>query len=441
MVIASKNKDYDKSFYLLWLSDFIASIGHGISSFALSVYVFHLTNLATSVSMVMLAAFLPSLLLTPFAGVLADRYDRRLLLILGDGISGLSIFIMFLLYRLANLTLWHIYVCVAFSSIFTSLIQPAMRATVTDLVPPENFTKAASLFQLSQGGKFLISPFISGLLMKYYNLSIPLLIDVLTIVFTILAVCIIRKQIGKPETKKIVTKKLKEDFMEGWTFVKDNQGILVLMLLVTGITFYLGFLQTLFTPMMLSIADEKTLGMVQSIAATGILISSVLLNMFHRVRNHLKMLSLALTLTGTLIILLGLTTNIMTILIIVFLFFCSLPPANASIEVLMRSAIPNETQGRVWGILSTISQTGYLLAYAVAGPLADLVNPLFVANGKLSETILGSIIGVGPGRGIGLLFVISGIFILIISNLIHRIHSIRVIQENFVISSKSIIRR
>ncbi len=418
-----------KAFYFIWFSDFVAAIGHGISSFGLAVYVFQRSGLATHVSLVMLCAFLPSVLLAPFAGVLADQFDRRLLMIIGETVSGVAMLVMAGLYFWKDLGIWHICLLVFIGSIFIGLVQPASRATITDLVPPSLYTRAGGLFQLSQAAKFLFAPAIGGLMMTYSNIALPLVIDASTAVVTVSVVTIVRRYIGKSKSGVVTRSAFATDFFVGWHFVRAHKGILLLMLLVSLITFYLGVLETLFTPLMLSIADEKTLGVVQSTAAVGMLVSSLAIGLFDKVHNHLRLLAIGLGLAGVFIGFLGTTTKIGLILAMAFCFFCTLPPVNTAAEVLMRSAVPNDIQGRVWGLLSMISQSGYLLAYATAGLLADWVfNPLLLNGGALADSIVGRFVGVGPMRGIGLLFLLSGVFIFIIAAIIPQIRAIQMLQ-------------
>ena len=97
------------------------------------------------------------------------------------------------------------------------------------------------------------------------------------------------------------------------------------------------------------------------------------------------------------------------------MFFAALPFANNSLDFLVRANIPDELQGRAWGLISFVSQIGYIIAYAVSGVLADYVfNPLLYDDGALANTV-GKVVGTGSERGIALMLVICGISMLIVS--------------------------
>jgi MFS family permease len=140
----------DKSlgkFLLLWSGELVSAIGSGLTSFGLAVYVYKQTGMASAVALVTLLAFMPSLLLSAAAGVLADRCDRRLLMIMGDTLYAVGV--AFILYCMlyGEVQLWQICIGVTMSSVFSSLLEPAYKATITDLLIKEQYTRASGLIQ------------------------------------------------------------------------------------------------------------------------------------------------------------------------------------------------------------------------------------------------------------------------------------------------------
>lgn len=415
-------------FLIVWFGQLISMIGIGLTAFSLGVYAFETTNTATAVALITLFAFVPNILLRPIGGVLADRYDRRLMMIVGD--LGAAIGLMFILMMMLtnNIELWHIYVGVSISSIFSSLQAPAYRASATDLLEEKDFSKGSGLVQLAESAKFLFSPIIAGILLSITTIEIILVINIMTYLVAILAVFFIRKKLIAASQNE-ERKPWYYEIIEGWNTIKNNRGVLLLVIIVSIITFYLGFLETLIGPMLLSFTTAKTLGMFQSISAIGMLITSLLIGMFSLTKRYSSMLVMGLVLAGFAFAMLGTTTNIYMLIFAGFLFLGSLPFVNTSADVLVRRNIPNDKQGRVWGIIGILSQIGFIIAYSTAGLLADKVfNPLLVEGGKLAGSV-GSVIGVGPGRGIGLLFIIAGFFVVVVALLTSRIRAIQALDE------------
>ena len=411
------NRNSDKSFLkfiIVWIGQLVSGIGGGLTAFTLGVYAYEKTQTATSFALVTLFSFLPSLLLRPIGGVLADRFDRRVMMIIGDIGSAAGVaFIWFLLKYQGNIDLWKIYLGVFISSIFLALQSPAYKASITDLLTEEQFAKASGLVQLASSAQYLVSPIVAGFLLSMTSIENILILDILTFIFAALAVVAIKKEASKSHSDSPHLSLFK-DLKEGWEVIVCNQGVLTLILIISLVTFYIGFLQTLLGPMILSFSTPQTLGTILSTSALGMIGTSLYIGIRKVSTDYVRMLSYGLIGAGVFFALMGLSTNVYVITLNGFLFFCALPFINTSTDVLIRKSIPNEKQGRAWGIIGVLSQIGFIVAYGVAGYLADRIfNPLLVEGGILTSTI-GQIIGVGNGRGIGLLFIFSGLLVVLI---------------------------
>lgn len=415
-------------FLIVWFGQLISTIGIGLTAFSLGVYAFETTNTATAVALITLFTFVPNILLRPIGGVLADRYDRRLMMIVGDLGAALGLLFILVMVLTDSIQLWHMYVGVSISSIFSSVQAPAYRASATDLLDEKDFSKGSGLVQLAESAKFLFSPIIAGILLSVTTIDVILVINMMTYVVAILAVLVIRNKLKTALDHK-EHQPWYYEILEGWNTIKNNRGVLMLVIIVSIVTFYLGFLETLIGPMLLSFTTAKTLGMFQSISAIGMLVSSLLIGMFSMTKRYSYMLVIGLVLAGVAFAMLGTSTNVVVLIAAGFLFLGSLPFVNTSADVLVRRNIPNDKQGRVWGIIGILSQIGFIIAYSSAGLLADKVfNPLLVEGGALADSI-GSLIGVGPGRGIGLLFIIAGSLVVIVALITFRIQAIKALDE------------
>ena len=358
-----------KKFLLLWIGELISSIGGGLTSFGLGVYVFQKTGSAAGMALVTLLGFLPTLLFTVPAGVLADRYDRRVLMMIGDGCSGLGILYIFLCMLHGEANLVQICIGVFVSAIFSSLLDPSYRATITDLLSKEEFSKASGLVSLAGSARYLFSPVIAGLLLAYHDISLLLLIDVSTFFVTITTTFIVRRGIkAKQSTEK---QSFLESMKEGWRAIHIEKGVFVLVLCSSLITLFLGTLQILVEPMILSFSDSKVLGIVETLCASGMLVSGILLGGFGIKKEYGKVLQFSFFMAGIFMIGMSIFENLVSISIFGFFFFATLPFCNNCMDYLCRTNIPDALQGRAWGFIGFLSQMGYVLAYAVSGLAAD----------------------------------------------------------------------
>ena len=401
-----------KKFLLLWIGELISSIGGGLTSFGLGVYVFQKTGSAAGMALVTLLGFLPTLLFTVPAGVLADRYDRRVLMMIGDGCSGLGILYIFLCMLHGEANLVQICIGVFVSAIFSSLLDPSYRATITDLLSKEEFSKASGLVSLAGSARYLFSPVIAGLLLAYHDISLLLLIDVSTFFVTITTTFIVRRGIkAKQPTEK---QSFLESMKEGWRAIHIEKGVFVLVLCSSLITLFLGTLQILVEPMILSFEDSKVLGIVETLCASGMLVSGMLLGGIGIKKEYGKVLQISFFMAGIFMIGMSIFENLVSISIFGFFFFATLPFCNNCMDYLCRTNIPDALQGRAWGFIGFLSQLGYVIAYAVSGLAADG---------------LGSLSGMGVGRGAAFMIGISGVFLTLVAVTLLRFPAIRELEK------------
>jgi MFS transporter, DHA3 family, macrolide efflux protein len=407
-----------QTFLIVWAGQLASGLGNGMTAFALAVHVYRETGAATPVSLVILCLFLPSILLRPVGGLLADRFDRRYLIVLGDLGSASGVLFLLVAALTGSLALWKIYLGVAVSSVFVALQSPAYKAAVTDLLSPQQFSRAGGLVQLASSAQHLVSPVLAGILMTVGGLAAVFIIDISTFGLAVLAALAINRSL-KP-ARSAETKSAIGELKEGWAAVVSNPEVLGVVGVVCLATFFVGVLQTLFAPMVLSFSDPRTLGIAQSVSASGMLVSSLLLGIYGISRRHAELLVLSLAAAGLFLGLMGLTTHIVLITASFFLFFCALPVINTAADVLIRTKVPNETQGRAWGIIGLLSQLGFVVAYSISGLLADRVFvPLLVEGGRLAPSV-GRVIGTGAGRGIGLMLVLCGVGVVLVAGFARR---------------------
>lgn len=397
-----------RKFMTIWIGELISSVGSGMTAFAVAVYVYQLTGSATWVSVAALLAFLPMILLSPIGGILADRYDRRLLMIIGDSFSLVGLFLIFISIQTGNGGILPVLIGVTISSAFISLLDPAYKATVTDLLSEEEYGKASGLVQIAANSKYLISPFIAGLILSVTDIRAILIIDMATVFVTVVTIAAVRRRITISKPNKDNFNFFRE-FKEGIRSITSNHGVSSLVVLMAFVCFFIAFIQTLMTPMILAIGDAKTLGIMESVSAVGMLIGSVVIGILNIKKNYSRILMISLMAAGIFMALTGTTTSLWLIVLFCTLFFTALPFVNTCAEVLIRIRIPNEVQGRAWGMISILTQMGFVVAYGVCGLLADYVfGPMLMEDGILAGT-LGQMIGTGEGRGIGLMLMIAGI--------------------------------
>ena len=405
-----KKSGYRK-FLLLWAGQMVSAIGGGLTSFGLGVYVFEQTGSAASMALVTLLAFLPTLVLSVPAGVLADRYDRRLLMMLGDGLSALGVLYILICMLRGGAALWQICVGVLVSSVFSSLLEPAYRATVTDLLSREEYSKASGLVSLAGSARYLISPLLAGLLLAVSDIRLLLVIDICTFFLTVIVTGAVKRGLAAkpPEVRESFLSSLRG----GWRAVTGKRGVLLLIAAASVLTCFMGAFQILAEPLLLDFTSSTVLGVAETVCACGMLVSSLLLGIRGIRRGYVRVLCVSLLLAGAAMVVFGLKENIYLICASGFCFFAMLPFANNCLDYLVRTNIPAEVQGRAWGLIGFLSQIGYVVAYGAAGVLADGI---------------ASAMHMGVGRGAAAVIVLAGALLSVSALVLYRIRAVRELE-------------
>ncbi|MCI5731855.1 MAG: MFS transporter [Eubacterium sp.] len=416
-----------KKFLVLWAGELLSTIGSGLTAFGLGVYVYQQTHMASSTALIALLGLLPMILLGPVAGVLADRYDRRLLMILGDSLSAIGLFYILFCLMSGHAKLWQICTGVTISSVFASLLEPAYRATITDMLPKEQYSKASGLMQMAGSAKFLISPFLAGFIMKFSGITMILWIDIATFFITVFATLFVARGMRKKQAEN--QESFGAQFKEGVAILLKKRGVMLLVILSAVVCFFLTFIQVLSTPMVIAFSDEATLGVCETICAMGMLVSSLFLGAVAIKKNYVKILSFSFFFLGLFMMLFGLRENVILITVAGFLFFAALPFANTCLDLLVRSNIPNELQGRAWGMIGLISQMGYVIANVMIGYLVDYFFDPALCEGGIFYNNLGRVIGTGAGRGSAFLILLGGLCLCFFAPVIYRTKSIRQLER------------
>ncbi len=401
-----------RTFFIIWAGQLVSLIGSGLTGFALSVYVYQTTGSATQLSLVLLANALPSLFLAPIAGALVDRWDRRRVMLVSDAAAGVITLALWFLLSAGKLQMWHIYLSGLLGSSFGVFQTPAYMASTTLLVPKEHYGRVAGLVQLGGAVRQIVSPILAGFLVVVINIEGVLLIDLATFLFAVLTLA--RVQIPNPESTqegRAGQGSLWREARYGWVYLLKRPGLLGMLLLFACVNFSLALSSALFTPLILSFSTAAVLGMLLSVNGAGMLVGSTLMSAWGGARRKVNSLMLAMFLMGITTSLMGLQANPWFIGAAGLGFFALLPIASGSSQAIWQAKVAPDVQGRVFAARATIAHVARPLAFILAGPLTDDVfEPLMAPGGALAGSV-GALTGVGPGRGIGLIFIIIGLFI------------------------------
>lgn len=400
-----------RAFMLVWAGQLVSLVGSGLTAFALGVWVYQRTQSAASFAFIYLFLELPGVLIYPLAGVLADRLDRRRMMMAGDGVAGLATLGVALLLLNDQLAVWHVYVAVAVMSLGNALQLPAYLASIPLLVPRDQLGRIAGLMQTAQAMRQVVAPALAGFLLLTIQIERILLIDVITFAIALLTlnrVIFPRLASGGLGDAPRLMAGWQRDVAAGWRYTRQHPGLLALLAVTALFLFILSIIGVLITPMILTFTTAAMLGLLTSIGGVGMLVGGFVLSAWGGPRRPVLGVLGALGLAGFFLLLHGLRPSVGLIAVVAPCFFFTIPFILGLNDVIWQSKTPADLQGRVLAFREMVSRALLPAAYFVAGPLADGVfEPLLAEGGRLAAS-LGGVIGVGPGRGIAFMFILGG---------------------------------
>ncbi len=422
-----------KGFYLLWFGQFISIFASRMTGFAITLWAWDITGSATTLVLVGFTSFIPLAILSPIAGTLVDRWNRKLILVLSDAAAAISTAFLLLMFFTEQIELWHLYVAGAFSGIFGAFQYPAYSAVVTTMVPKKHYARANSMRSLISSASGSAAPLMAGSLIGPLKISGIMIIDLITFFIAILLLFVIL--IPQPEISAEGAKgkgSVWEETIFGFRYVFKRPSLLAFFLMFTIGNIGAGFGFPMMNPMILAKTgnDAAIMGLTNSASSVGFLAGSLLMGIWGGPKKKIHGVNWAYIgwgLLGTSIFALGWSIPIW----LVGAFFLGIfnPIINGNYMAILQAKVSPDLQGRIFGVDMLITTITFPFSQLFAGLLVDnVLEPAMSSQSRLAD-IFGSIVGIGPGAGLGLMIILGG-FVSIATGLIGYLNpNIRNIEE------------
>jgi MFS family permease len=402
-----------RTFVLVWLGQAISAVGSQLTAFGLAVWLYQRTGSATLQGFALAIASISFGAAAPLAGVVVDRWDRRLAMIAGHAGAGACSLVIAVLYGMRALDPWAILALVGAASFCNAVQLPAFAAAMTTLVPPERLGRANGLAQLGISVTQVVAPGAAGLLLPAIGLGGVLLIDAATFLAAIAILSAIA--VPRPAPAAAIAPAAAPPLADatlGWRYIRRRPDLLRLLGLLVAVNFVLGALEVLVVPLVLGFADARILGVVLAAGGAGMVAGSALMAAWGGPCRPLRGILAAMLLQGICVCLVALRPSVPLVAAGVLGTFFAIPLVTALNQLHWQRSVPPDLQGRVFSFRFVLAGASLPLAFAVAGPLADGVfEPLMREGGPLAAS-LGRVLGAGPGRGAALLLLVLGTMLL-----------------------------
>ena len=334
------------TFITVWAGQLVSTLGSALTNFAMGVWVYQETGSPTLFTLTMLSSALPYVALSPLAGVIADRWDRRVVMILSDTGAGLSSGFIVVMVLTGNLEVWHVYVAAFLNSAFSTFQWPAYSAATSLLVPKEHLGRAGGMTQIGEAISQLAAPAIAGALYVSSGLRAVLLIDIATYLVALGTLLAVR--FPQPEASEEGEKARGSFWKEaafGWTYIHGRAGLFGLLITFAIVNFFVSITFALYTPLILGMTTPDVLGYLNAAGGLGMLVGTLLMSTWGGPRRRIWGIYIAETIMGITTLLFGLRLSIPLMAINNFFFMLAMPISSGCSQAIWLAKTPPELQG------------------------------------------------------------------------------------------------
>ncbi|MFI7054240.1 amino acid adenylation domain-containing protein [Streptosporangium canum] len=383
-----------RPFYTVAGGQFMSAVGTALSSFALGVWAYQDSGRILDLALIVMLSQIPAVLLTPLGGTLADRVDRRRIMLVSDAVSGLAMAALVLLLVTDRLALWNVCLIVGVTSMATAFQQPAYLAAIAQLVPKPYLPQANAVANLGFGVGNVVAPLAGGALIGMFGLSAVVAIDVASFgvgVATLLAVRFPDRLFHRQEET------FQAALTGGWRFLRRRRPLLVMALYFAVVNFCTALMWVLITPVVLALGSSAALGAVTAVGGLGAAVGTGVVLVWGGTRRRATGMIGFVVGSGIGVVLMGVWPAVWLVAAGLFLRLACMSIGNAHWLSIIQVKVGPELQGRVLAVNVMLATAMQPLGFLAAGPLADWAQPYTS----------------GPGRGAAAVLLASGVFLVI----------------------------
>jgi MFS transporter, DHA3 family, macrolide efflux protein len=404
-------------FIIIWIGQLVSVLASGMSGFALTIWMYEQTKSVTAMGLMQVFYIAPFLIMSPIAGVMVDRYNRKLMMMVSDLVAVIGTFGIFILYATGHLQFWHMYVANILYGIGNTFQWPAYSATISTMIPKEQLGRVNGLMSLQEAGPGVIAPILAGALLPFVNLTGILFFDFATFFIAIAALLLVFiPQPQRTEEGQQGQGSLWKEATYGFKYIFARPSLLGLQLVFFIGNLFSGIGFVVLAPMILARTDQNSVmfGTVQSMFAAGGILGGLIMSAWGGFKRRVHGVLFGHILMGVGTIFLGMGQNLYWWIPAAIFIDMLIPWVNGSNQAIWQSKVAPDVQGRVFSARRLIAWFTNPVTPIIGGTLADFVlEPAMRAQTGLSR-LFGGLFGTGPGAGMGLLMALSGIGIILV---------------------------
>ncbi len=364
----------------------VSLFGSALVQYAIIWYITLNTQSGQMLTISAIFGFLPQIIISLFAGVWADRYSRRKLIIMSDLLIAASTLILAIIFLMGYKSIWMMFVVSGVRSFGTGIQTPAVNAMVPQIVPQDKLAKVNGLNGSIMTLIMLVSPAVSGALLTMSTIETIFFIDIITAMLAVIIMALLKVPIHKKAEEKQDTGYL-DDLKAGMKYAGEHAFVRSLLIFYLIFFFFVTPVAFL-TPLMVArtFGEEVwRLTFNEMVYFAGSIVGGLVFAAWGGFKDRIFSIALACIAFGLLTAALGLSSVFWIYLIIMFLEGVGMPFFSNPLTVLLQEKVDMDMQGRVFGMLQIVSSTALPVGMLVFGPLADIVSIelLLIVSGVL----------------------------------------------------------
>lgn len=399
-------------FLILWVTQSLSSLGSAMTNFAVVIWAYQQQGSALTTSLLTICSYAPYVLLSIFAGALSDRWNQKVTMLLSDSFAALCTVCVFVLLSTGRLRIWHLYAINTLNGMMNTVQQPASDVAISLLCPPKHYQKVSGMRSFSQSLVTTLTPVFAAALFSFAGLKCVILFDLATF---LVAFCVLLFYIQIPSAqakRTTYSDSVLQSARKGLQYLKAHRGILDLILFLAVINLTASIYNAALPAMLLSRpgGSQWALGAVNMVTGLATMVGSILVTVLPAPQSRVRVICNCLLFsmsTENFLLAFGRTPWVWCLGAV--LGWICIPLMNANMDVLLRTHIPLDMQGRVYAARNTLQFFTIPVGYLCGGLLVDRVfEPLMSAQPAQSVWVW--LFGSGKGSGAAMLFFVIGIF-------------------------------
>lgn len=400
-----------KTFLILWSTQSLSQLGSAMTGFALTLWLYEKTGSALQTALLAVCSYAPYVVMSIFAGALSDRWNKKKVMLVCDTLAACSTVAVLVLLKTDLLRPVHMYLLNAINGLMNTVQQPASDVAMTMITPKKHYQRTSGMRSFSGSLVTILNPVLATTLFAFAGMDIVIYADLATFVIAFLAL-LFGVRLPVPEKKN---EEEKESFLAsvkaGLSCLREHELVLTLILFLAGVNFVASAFDATLPALILPRANggETVLGIVTSCAGIAMLIGSLIITLIPAPKNRIRVIYLTMLFSlGTENFLMAFTEKPVLWCIGQIIGWILVPVMSANLDVIVRSTIPVEMQGRVYSCRNTLQFFTIPIGLSVGGFMVDKVCEPMMAQAPADGTLT-FLFGSGKGAGAAMMMFILGV--------------------------------